>query len=533
VVVAIARRKGPRWYVSLIDGKQAAFDRRGAQLGAAIESLTVPGLEKESFAGKPAHPLDAARLAELETFIEDARVATRTPGAAIAIVQGGKVVYEKGLGVRQHGKPAKVTASTLFMIGSVGKSLTTLMIARLVEQGRLGWDTPVVDVLPSFALGSEATTRAATMRHTACACTGMPRQDLEMIFEGRATAEERIASMKDMKPTTGFGETFQYSNLMVAAGGFAAAHAFAPKLGLGPAYDTAMKQLVFAPLGMKATTFDFKVVARADHAVPHARDLRGEPAPLAITAEQWVAPVRPAGGAWSNVRDMARVLLLELGRGTLGGKRVIGEDVLLARRAPQVKITDDEAYGLGLVVGKQYDVPFVSHTGGTGGFTARFVFLPEHDVGMVIVSNASRAGLFTGSVQRRLFELLFDGKPQARDNVQAALAREAQAQTEELALIDFTPDPAWFTGLAGAWVAPGLGRIELRLDKGKPVLDAGEWIVPVGKKTARDGTVMLIATGGLLPGLEIVPREQAGTTVLVLDAGQHQVVFERAPAGKR
>lgn len=531
LVAAFARRKADTWYVALLEGTQAGFDRRNAQLGTAIESLAVPGLDKESFAGRPVHPLDTTRIAALEAFIEEARVATKVPGAAIAIVQGGKIVYEKGFGVRALGKPAKVTPMTRFMIGSVGKSLTTLMIARLVEQQRLGWDTPVVDVLPSFGLGDEATTRAATMRHTACACTGMPRQDLEMIFEGKATPEQRLASMKAMKPTTGFGETFQYSNLMVSAGGFAAAHAYAPRLAIGPAYDGAMQKLVFGPLGMKATTFDFKVAARAEHALPHPRDVAGEPTPVAISAEEWVRPVRPAGGAWSTVHDMARVLLLELGRGKLDGKQVIDEQVLLARRAPQVKITDDEAYGLGLVVSTEYGIPFVWHGGATGGFSTQFMVMPDHGVGMIIVSNTSDAGLFNHAVERRLLELLFDGRPEAKENVAAAVARQAQARAEELARIQREPEPAWFGPLVGAWRAPGLGRIELRVERGKAVLDAGEWQAPVGKKTARDGSAMLIMTGGMVAGLALLPREQDGRTVLVLDAGQQQVVFERVPTG--
>lgn len=534
LVLAIARRAAGTWYVFLVDGTQAAVDRRGAHLSAALDSLAVPGLAKESFAGKVAHPLDAARLAELERFIEDARVATKVPGTAIAIVQGGKVIYEKGFGVRQVGKPAKVTPRTLFMIGSVGKSLTTLMIARLVEQGRIGWETPVVEVLPSFGLGDEATTKAVTMRHTACACTGMPRQDLEMLFEGRLSPEERLASMKAMKPTTKFGETYQYSNLMVSAGGFAAAHAHAPALPLGKAYDRAMKQLVFAPLGMSSTTFDFAQVARSEHAVPHPRDLRGDPTPSPLRDEEWVLAVRPAGGTWSSVHDMARVLLLELGRGKLDGKQVIDERVLLARRAPQVKISSDESYGLGLAVGTEAGIPLVSHSGGTAGFTTRFVFLPEHDVGMVLVSNASRSGLFYGVVERRLLELLFDGRARAKDDLEQAVARRAKETAEELAMVELDPPAAWFAGLAGTWTAPGLGRIELRVERGKPILDAGEWKVAVGKKTARDGTVMLVSTAGFFAGFELVPREQDGRTVLVLDAGQQKVEFERvAPPGKR
>jgi hypothetical protein len=67
----------------------------------------------------------------------------------------------------------------------------------------------------------------------------------------------------------------------------------------------------------------------------------------------------------------------------------------------------------------------------------------------------------------------------------------------------------------------------LRAEKARAVLDAGEWKVPVGKKTDRDGTVKLISTGGMIPGLELIPREQDGRPVLVLEDGQHGYVFVR------
>jgi CubicO group peptidase (beta-lactamase class C family) len=529
LVAAVVRRKGGTWYVALADGKLAAFDRRGAQLGTALESLKVAGLQDESFAGKTAHALDEARLAELGAFVEQARVAAGVPGAAIAIVQGGKVVYEAGFGVRAAGKKGAVTPKTRFMIGSIGKSLTTLMMARLVERGTFGWDTPVIDVLPSFALGDEATTRAARMRHTACACTGMPRQDLEFIFEGALSPEARLATMATMVPTTAFGETFQYSNLMVAAGGYAAAHAYAPKLALGPAYDRAMQELVFDPLDMKASSFDFKKVAKAEHALPHPTDLHGKAVPATLDDERWVLPIRPAGGLWSTVGDMARVILLELGKGVLDGKRVIGEAPLLERRKPQVKITDESSYGLGLGVGTYKGIAMVSHTGGTAGFSTALVFFPDHDVGMILLTNAGANGTMGAVVERRLIELLFDAAPQAADDLAAAVARDAERRAEELAMIEAPPDQAWFAQYVGAWAAPGLGTIELRWDKKtkQAVLDAGEWVVPVGKKTGKDGTIELVATGGIVTGGGVTPREQDGQTVLVIELGQQRYVFTR------
>ena len=146
------------------------------------------------------------------------------PGVALAVVQDGKIVLEKGLGVRELGANAPVTPATLFMIGSMTKPLTSLMMARLVDRKNFAWDTPVTKLLPAFALGDPVATPQVTMAHSVCACTGLPRWDMEFIFEwDKATPESRIELLRAMKPTTGFGETFQYSNLMVASGGYVAA----------------------------------------------------------------------------------------------------------------------------------------------------------------------------------------------------------------------------------------------------------------------------------------------------------------------
>jgi CubicO group peptidase (beta-lactamase class C family) len=357
----------------------------------------------------------------------------------------------------------------------------------------------------------------------------MPRQDHEMLFEyGKVTPEDRLAEMKTMAPTTGFGETFQYSNLMVSAGGFAAAHAHAPRLALGPAYDAAMQKLVFGPLGMRSTTFDIKKVAKADHASSHAQDLRGRYRPIPLSHEEMVVAVRPAGAAWSNLRDLERVLLLELGKGRLGGKQLVSEANLVKRREPMVKITDESAYGLGVFLERDHGVRIMGHGGNVAGFTTDFYFLPDHDVGVVVLTNAGYSNAFQAAVRRRVLELLFDGKPEAADDLAQWKQRRAQTLAEEWALIQEQPDPAWFAGLAGAWRTDGLGRIELRADgKGGAVLDVGEWSVTVGQKTDRDGTVKLVTTGTPWPGFELVPGEANGKTTLLLDAGQKQYVFER------
>src|SRR5262249_45474767 len=135
-VLALAQRKGTTQYIALIDGANAGLDRRGAQLMTVVSTFKAAGVEEESLKGRTAHSFDPERSKLLEQCVVDAMSRARVPGVAIAIVQGSKLVYEKGFGVRELGKNEAVTPNTLFMIGSTTKSLTTLMMAKVVDEGK-------------------------------------------------------------------------------------------------------------------------------------------------------------------------------------------------------------------------------------------------------------------------------------------------------------------------------------------------------------------------------------------------------------
>lgn len=532
-VLGISRRKGSAQYVALVDGKDAGLDRRGAQLMTILSTFKAAGVEEESFKGRNAHAFDQERSKLLESFVERAMTALHVPGAAIAVVQGGKVVYEKGFGVREMGKKEPVTPNTLFMIGSTTKSLTTLMMAKLVDEGKFGWDTPVTQVLPSFALGDAEVTKKTQMKHTVCACAGLPRQDLEFIFEyADVTPEQRVDLMKTMTPTTGFGETFQYSNTMVATGGYASAHAFDAKKKLGPAYDEAMQKLVFDPLGMKSTTMDFRVVKGREHASTHAENLQAQMKTLPLEYEEGVVPIRPAGAAWSNVRDMSKFVQIELAKGRDGkGKVLFSEANLLKRREPQIKITDKMSYGLGLMIENDHDLVVIHHGGNNIGFTSDMFFMPEHDVGVVLLTNAGNTNAFRGTVRRRFIEILFDGKEEAAKTLDFAVAQKQKAVETELKDVTLEPDAEWTKTFVGSYKNANLGSLTVRVDGKKGVIDAGEWKSAFGKETSADGIVKLVLLEAPLDGLTFLPGEKSGKKTLTIELPQQTYVFEKESSG--
>ncbi|MFI5184197.1 MAG: serine hydrolase domain-containing protein, partial [Vicinamibacteria bacterium] len=296
---------GDVWTVWIYDMAQGVGEKRGAQVSLIFDRLLPKNYARETFAGRKAHELDPARIAALSKFVEDGQKATGVPGVSIGLIQGGKVAFAGGFGLRELGGTTTVDADTLYMIASNTKGLTTLLLAKLVDEGKLTWKTPVTSLLPTFKLGDADTTRRVLVEHLICACTGLPRQDMEWLFQFKdVTPQGALSTLATVQPTSKFGEMFQYSNLLAGAAGFVAGHVLFPTLELGTAYDKAMQSEVFDPLGMKATTFDFGRALAGNHASAHAPDIDGKASPAVFEMDYSIIPLRPAGAGWSSVNDM-------------------------------------------------------------------------------------------------------------------------------------------------------------------------------------------------------------------------------------
>ncbi len=515
------------WTVTIYDMLSAIGEKRLAQVALIFDKLLPKGYARETFAGKKAHQLDPERIAALSKFVEDGRKATGVPGVAVGIIQDGKIVFAGGFGVRELGGKAKVDADTMFMIASNTKALTTLLLAKLVDQGKVTWETPVTSLLPSFKLGNADTTSRVLVEHRICACTGLPRQDMEWIFQYKGvTPQGALATLATVQPTSKFGEMFQYSNLLAGAAGFVAGHVMYPDLELGAAYDKAMQAQVFNPLGMKATTFDYKRALAGNHAVAHAPDIDGKPSKALFDLDYSIIPLRPAGAAWSSINDMLKYVAMELREGTLpDGTRYIAKVPLLERRAPKVPIGKDATYGMGLMVDSTYGVPVVHHGGDLIGYHSDMMWLPEQNVGAVVLTNADLGWLIRGGFRRKLLEVLFDGHPEA----DADLAASGKSYFEQLAAdrkLLVVPADAGDAGKLAAHYANGaLGEIAVSHAGKATVFDFGEWKSEVASRHNPDGSVSFITTAPGIAGLEFVVGSAAKRTLILRDA-QHEYLFD-------
>jgi CubicO group peptidase (beta-lactamase class C family) len=435
-------------------------------------------------------PLTGKRRAAFEAYVADALYRFDVPGAAIAVVQNGDVVYLNGFGVKNIGSTRPVTPDTMMMIGSITKSMTTMLAASLIDEGHLAWETRLIDLLPDFAVREPALTKRLTIRDAFCNCSGVPGLNLESSFEsGRLNPETVVTALTDVAPAAPYGERFIYNNLLVASGGYALGVANGGGSGdLGLAYDAALRERILGPIGMTHTTFDPEaVLTLGDYALPHAADLSGTLRSIPLTAERGLLPYRPAGGLWSNARDMARYLQTELARGVApGGTRVVSAGNLEATWMPGVPVPNIydgppemaaamTRYGLGWLNGQYRGLRVVSHAGGTAGFTSEIAFLPEAGLGIVVLSNSLSLSpiplAFQYAVAFRLFEFLFD-EPAEFDAQLMAQAKMLAAARPPLSLGKI--DPVAVAPYLGRYGNARLGEVSLSLPRGRLVLDTGE-----------------------------------------------------------
>ncbi len=527
VVVAFALHSGGTWTVILADGTEPTFEKRGAQINVIIQSLRPKGYQRESFAGRKALPLTPERVEALKSFVETSMKKLGVPGASLALIDNGKVVYEGGLGVRELGKPTPVDAHTLFMAASNTKGMTTLLLARLVDAQKLQWNQPAIQVYPAFKLGDANTTRQVEIKHLVCACTGLPRQDMEWLFNFKSyTPASTFTLLSTMQPTSRFGEVFQYSNLMASAAGYIGAHLYEPSRELGPAYDEAMQKQIFDPLGMTETTFDMERAQHGNFASPHADDVDGHPTLATMDNNYSVVPFRPAGGVWTSAHDMTHYVQLELSLGKLpNGEQLVSEENLLMRRKPQIATGEDETYGMGLEINSRWGVPIVHHGGSLFGYKSDWMILPDSGIGAVLLTNADTGGMLLRPLMRRLVEVVFDGKPEAVGDVDSAAANYHALLAKERQRLTVPASQDEVSKLADHYSSSALGDLKVERDGANTVFAFSGWKSAVASRKNDDGTLSFITIDPTRSGFEFVRADRNGKRALIIRDGQHEYVF--------
>lgn len=525
-------------YVGIIHANLTELEQRQSQLQILESGFEIAAVEATDLTAVEPVPLSDEFIAEFEAYIEAAMEIYQTPGVAVAIVRDDEIVYANGFGIRNpQGEP--ITPETRMMIGSTTKTMTTLLMAQMVDEGVMEWETPVIQILPTFAVADPDVTQTITMENMVCACTGVPRRDGELIFNANdLTAEKIIESLASFEFFTDFGEAFQYSNQMVAAAGYLTALAAGGEYGtLFDDFVNLMEARIFTPLAMDSTTFSFEEVAASDnYAVPYGlyMDFSFRPLPLEVE-EYWSEPTAPSGEAWSTVLDMANYMIMEINEGvTPDGARIVSEENLGYTWEPQVAISALDWYGLGWIISDFHGLKMLSHGGNMLGFTSEFAFLPDRDLGVVVLTN-QRLSSLNAAIVWRLFEMLFE-QPYAIDEaLQYDFNQTRDAYLEVSAKAERTVDAETAALVEGSFTNELLGDVTIRLSgDGVLIFDAGEFQSEMWVDTADENqTEDKAAVNFLLfdPPMARSPvrfeADDAGVYQMTLGGGVYEYKFER------
>ncbi|MCT7657529.1 serine hydrolase [Mycobacterium deserti] len=331
-------------------------------------------------------------VGKLDGIAEDLMKKSGVPGMAVAVVHGGKTVYAKGFGVRDVKTGEKVDPDTVFQLASLSKSLSSTVVAHQVGVDAIGWDTPITEKLPWFALADPAVTRMVTVGDMFSHRSGLPDHAGDMLEDLGFDRRRVLENMRQL-PLDPFRISYAYTNFGFTAGAEAVA------VSAGKPWETLADEVLFEPLGMAATSFRFSDYEdRPNRTVGHIHaDGRYEPSYVRDADAEG-----PAGGASSSLNDMTRWLAMMLANGSHENKQIVDEKALLPALTPQVVSSPASEpamrsgfYGYGFNVSASSAARMeISHSGAFElGAGTNFVILPSADVAIVALTNATPSGV--------------------------------------------------------------------------------------------------------------------------------------------
>jgi CubicO group peptidase (beta-lactamase class C family) len=339
----------------------------------------------------PGNGVSATRSAqalfrELDAKIEAAMVKHRVPGVAVGVYYQGQE-YLRGYGVTNVDAPQPVNGDTLFRIASTTKTFTGTTVMRLVELGQLDLDATIRTYLPDFRVADEAAAARVTLRRCLNHSAGWLGDDFEDFGGGDDGLARYVAGMATLPQLTPPGTQFAYNNAAIAVAGRVI------EVVTGKPYEQAVRELVIDPLGLSRTRFFTEQVAgypiAGSHAVTDDRAV--------FSPDPWFVArsAHPFAGLISNARDQLRYARFHLGNGrTADGTPLLTPDSLVVMRSNPgpggTFFSELDGFGVSLGLRRTAEgVHVIEHGGDWQGQHSGFLFVPERDFAMTMLSNST------------------------------------------------------------------------------------------------------------------------------------------------
>jgi CubicO group peptidase (beta-lactamase class C family) len=323
------------------------------------------------------------------------------PGIAVGVIEDGRVLVEKGYGVRKIGESAPVTEHSLFQIASNTKAFTAASLAILADQKKISWDDRVIDVLPSFQMSDAYVSREMRIRDLLCHRSGLSlgAGDLMVFPDSTLSAPVFLQHLRYVPLSTSFRSRYAYDNVLYTVAG-----QVIEKVS-GLSWQDFIQQKIFDPLGMTESRPRAEELKPTDEiAFPHARN----GSKLEVLAPDRLGSGAPAGAINSSVHDILKWVNTQLNQGAYAGGRLFSAEQSKEMWTPHifVPISDKyppelasqkpnfQAYGLGWFLTEYHGERIIFHTGGLGGMVTRVTLVPSKKLGIVVFTNQEAGAAF-------------------------------------------------------------------------------------------------------------------------------------------
>lgn len=334
--------------------------------------------------------------AQLDPIVDAVMARYHLAGLAVGVIDHGEVIYTRTLGERVAGSGQPITNDTLFKIASNSKAMTSTLLARLVQEGKLRWDAPVRDYLPDFRMADPWVTEHMQVGDLLTHRSGLREGAGDLMLwpePNDFTRQDIVHALAYLKPAYSFRAGYAYDNLLYVVAGEVAAAAGHDR------YEALLRREVFEPLGLTRCQIGaWNRDAVGNVAEPHERE---QDRNVVIDADDAAIPnitSAPAGGVRCSLTDMltwARNWLAptpqQLQWLTPEQRRIVWTPYTPMPISAQKRAwngTRFYAYGYGWRIADMDGEFTVSHTGTLSGMYSAMMLLPERKAGFVILMNS-------------------------------------------------------------------------------------------------------------------------------------------------
>lgn len=358
------------------------------------------------------------------------------PGVGVGIVVNDKLVFAKGYGFRDYGNKLPFTPGTMSPIASNTKLFTAVAAGLLVEEGKLTWDKPVRESVPTIRFFDDQLNNTVTLRDMLSHRTGITRHDT-IWYKSDFTRKQLFEKLVYLEPQEPMRETFLYNNLMFAAVGYLI------ELQSGKTWEQFVQEKIFSPLHMNSTSFTIADMLKQPEFGVGFTEKRDSFELYKIPYYEDTAGVGPCGSIVSNIEDMSHWLIALMNDGKYDGRQVLPSEVLKATLQPAIALPNtnletrgwseilNPAYGMARETASYRGHLITFHGGDLPGFHTQLSFMPQDHIGVILFEIGNHSQPLYNIVSYNVYERLLgmDQTPWSDRQLQIRL-KNKKADTE-------------------------------------------------------------------------------------------------------